>query len=313
MRTLQNSECLNAAELLAVDMRLGPSDRVWGVPRGGIPSSYLVSAVSGARVVNKPENATVIIDDLLDSGSTANRYTALYPNHRFGALFAKDHFTTRSYALQRAGQVHFGTAVDNQWLVFPWEDADAQGDVISVKDTVTRMLQYIGEDPNREGLLETPERVVKAWGEWFKGYKQSPEEFMKTFEDGAEQCDEMVLLTDIPIYSHCEHHVTPFIGVCHVAYLPNGKIVGLSKIARVVEVFSRRLQVQERLTNQIADCLQTYLQPLGVAVVVKAKHFCMATRGVKMPNVDTTTSALRGVFHNDSAARAEFFSLIRGI
>lgn len=178
-----------------------------------------------------------------------------------------------------------------------------------VRNMISEILGYIGDDPNREGLQETPDRVIRAYDEWFAGYRQDPADLFKVFEDGAEGCDEMVLLTDIPVFSHCEHHITPIVGVAHVAYIPNKKIVGISKIARVVDLFSRRLQVQERLTNQIADAIQEHLDPLGVAVVVRAKHFCMATRGVKMPNVDTTTSALRGVF-KEGTPRAEFLSLI---
>lgn len=180
---------------------------------------------------------------------------------------------------------------------------------------VVDLLHFIGEDPNREGLQETPARVVKAYGEWFAGYKQDPADLFKVFEDGGEDADEMVLLTNIPVFSHCEHHITPIVGVAHVAYIPNQqtrKIVGISKLARLVDLYSRRLQVQERLTNQIANALVEGLDPLGVGVVITAKHFCMATRGVKMPNVDTTTSALRGVF-KEGPARAEFLSLARGV
>ena len=177
------------------------------------------------------------------------------------------------------------------------------------EDAVRTLMSYMGEDIAREGLLETPHRVAKAYGEWFAGYQQDPADLFKVFEDGAEGADEMVLLTDIPVFSHCEHHITPIVGVAHVAYIPKDKIVGISKLARVVALFARRLQVQERLTNQIADAIQNHLDPLGVAVVIRAKHFCMATRGVKTPNVDTTTSALRGVF-KEGTPRAEFLSLI---
>lgn len=180
---------------------------------------------------------------------------------------------------------------------------------VAAEECVRELLKFIGEKPGREGLQETPARVVKAYGEWFAGYKQDPADLFKTFEDGAEGADEMVLLTDIPVFSHCEHHITPIVGVAHVAYIPNGKVVGISKLGRVVDLFARRLQVQERLTNQIADAIQTHLDPHGVAVVIRAKHFCMTTRGVKMPNVDTTTSALRGAF-KEGAPRAEFLSLI---
>lgn len=176
---------------------------------------------------------------------------------------------------------------------------------------VVRMLHHIGENPQREGLRETPSRVVRAWAEWFSGYNTDPHALLATsFEDGSENVDEMVLLTNIPVQSHCEHHITPIIGVAHVAYIPQGRIVGISKLARVVDAYARRLQVQERLTNQIADAINEALRPQGVAVVIRATHFCMATRGVKMPQVDTTTSALRGAFKDRAEARSEFLSLI---
>lgn len=297
---LTHDQCLRAAK--AISQSFPISSKVFGIPRGGVPAAYLLASKGlNYTVVEDPGQADVILDDLADSGSTMDRYIRDYPGRYYAVLFKKNRAITTSPLI-------VGKHVGDQWLVFPWEKSDT-GET-SAQDAVVRMLQAIGEDPSREGLRETPARVVKAWGEWFKGYSQDPASFMKTFEDGAEDCDEMVLLTDIPIYSHCEHHVTPFIGVAHIAYIPRGKIVGLSKIARVVEVFSRRLQVQERLTNQIANCLQDYLDPLGVAVVIKAKHFCMATRGVKMPNVDTTTSAMRGVFLTKPEARAEFMGLI---
>lgn len=185
------------------------------------------------------------------------------------------------------------------------------GTVFTPQWLVRQMLAHIGDDPTRGGLIDTPDRVVRAWGEWFAGYGIDPLALLaKDFEDGAEKADEMVLLTNIPVQSHCEHHITPIIGLAHVAYIPSGRIVGISKLARVVDAYSRRLQVQERLTNQIADAIQEVLDPVGVGVVITAKHFCMATRGVKMPDVDTTTSALRGVFKDRPEVRSEFLSLI---
>jgi len=174
---------------------------------------------------------------------------------------------------------------------------------------VRSMLGLIGDDPTREGLMDTPNRVVRAWAEWFSGYGQDPAVLFKTFEDGA--TDEVVLLTNIPVHSHCEHHITPIVGHAHVAYLPGTRIVGISKLARLVDVFARRLQVQERLTAQVADTIEEHLEPRGVAVIITAHHFCMGTRGVKMPQVATTTSAMRGVFREEVAARAELFSLIQ--
>lgn len=175
---------------------------------------------------------------------------------------------------------------------------------------VAGMLRHIGENPNREGLRETPARVVKAWGEWFAGYSADPMAVLKTFEDGAELCgDEMVLVRDIQFYSHCEHHMAPFFGKAHVAYIPDQKVVGLSKLARVVDIYASRLQVQERLTNQVANAIETTLHPKGVAVVVEATHFCMCSRGVNKQGSTTVTSALRGAFH-EPAARAELFTMI---
>ncbi len=304
---ISNAYVRQAVEALILASGILPGAKIYGIPRGGVAPAYLLAGMIDGRVVNSPSEANFIIDDLVDSGATMTRYARQYPNTPRGALFWKGHHRLANTCA--FGSFHVGLQAVDQWLVFPWEESEDHD--TSAEDAVVRMLQAIGDDPNREGLLETPRRVVKAWGEWFKGYGQDPADFMKTFEDGAEGCDEMVLLTDIPVYSHCEHHVTPFIGIAHVAYIPNGKIVGLSKIARVVEVFSRRLQVQERLTNQIANCLEDHLKPLGVAVVIKAKHFCMATRGVKMPNVDTTTSAMRGVFLTKPEARAEFMGLIK--
>ena len=184
-------------------------------------------------------------------------------------------------------------------------------DPFNVGQTAVRqVLECIGEDPDREGLQETPARVARSWGELFRGYTEDPAKHLKLFADGADGCDEMVLQTDLPVMSHCEHHMVPFIGVAHVAYLPKGKIVGLSKVARVVDGYSRRLQVQERLTTQIADCIQnSVLSPYGVGVVIEAQHYCMCMRGVKIPGAWTTTSKLTGAFRQPEV-RAEFLSLV---
>ena len=176
---------------------------------------------------------------------------------------------------------------------------------------VKDMLGFIGEDPSREGLLETPSRVVKAWDTWFGGYGKDPQSVLKVFKDGAEGADELVLETNIPVYSHCEHHLAPIFGVAHVGYIPSGNIVGLSKLVRLVDIFARRLQVQERLTNQIADAIVEGLKPGGVGVVLQCRHLCMESRGVKASGVVTTTSALRGFLHEQHEARAEFIDLIK--
>ena len=173
---------------------------------------------------------------------------------------------------------------------------------------VQTLLERVDPNPHREGLRETPLRVVKAFDEWFSGYGTDPSNILKSFEDGAEGCNEMVVMTDIPVQSHCEHHIAPFVGTATVGYLPDGRIVGLSKLPRVVNIYAKRLQVQERLTNQIADAILTNLKPKGVGVIIRCEHFCMATRGVHAPGVWTTTSALRGVFLLPEV-RAEFLAL----
>ena len=180
----------------------------------------------------------------------------------------------------------------------------------SMADAVHTLLKGVGEDPEREGLLLTPERVAKSLRFLTKGYRQDPEQVLKQAVF-TESYDEMVLVKDIDIYSMCEHHMLPFFGKAHVAYIPDGKIVGLSKIPRVVEVFARRLQVQERLTQQIRDAIQNVLNPRGVAVVIEATHMCMVMRGVEKQNSVTTTSAMSGEFMSNQSTRSEFLRLIR--
>jgi len=178
------------------------------------------------------------------------------------------------------------------------------------EDAIRVLLRWAGEDPNREGLLDTPKRVVKAYGDWFSGYQEEPREFLaRTFEEVAGY-DEMIVLRDIEFESHCEHHMAPIIGRAHVGYLPAGKVVGISKLARVVETYARRFQVQEKMTAQIARCIQDVLQPIGVAVVVEAKHQCMTTRGVHKTGVSMVTSKMLGSFRTDPMTRAEFLDVI---
>ncbi|WP_397607503.1 GTP cyclohydrolase I FolE [Silanimonas sp.] len=175
---------------------------------------------------------------------------------------------------------------------------------------VRTLLRWAGDDPAREGLVDTPLRVARAWREWFSGYTLDPDAYLaRTFEE-VEGYDEMVVLRDIPFESHCEHHLAPIIGKAHVGYLPGGKVVGISKLARVVEAYSRRLQVQEKLTAQIADCIERVLQPRGVGVVIEASHECMTTRGVHTRGVSMVTSTMRGLFRDDARTRAEFLAFV---
>ena len=175
---------------------------------------------------------------------------------------------------------------------------------------VKTLIAWAGDDPEREGLIETPKRVVNAYKEFFQGYKMDPVEILsKTFEE-VDGYDEMVLIKNIRLESHCEHHIVPILGKAHVAYMPNKRVVGISKIARLVDIFAKRLQIQETLTAQIAETMQQVLKPLGVAVIIDAAHQCMTTRGVHKPESSTVTKKMLGVFNDNQALRSEFFELI---
>ena len=178
------------------------------------------------------------------------------------------------------------------------------------EEAVRTLLRWAGEDPTREGLIDTPKRVTRAYGDWFSGYAVDPSEYLRrTFEEVAGY-DEMIVLRDIEFSSHCEHHMAPIIGRAHVGYLPTDRVVGISKLARVVEGFSRRFQVQEKLTAQIAHCIEDVLKPRGVGVVIEAAHQCMTTRGVRKSGVTMTTSQMLGSFREDERTRAEFLNII---
>lgn len=178
------------------------------------------------------------------------------------------------------------------------------------EEAVRTLLRWAGDDPAREGLLDTPSRVVRAYEEFFDGYGEDPVDMLsRTFEE-TEGYDEMVVLRDIPFESHCEHHMVPIIGKAHVAYWPTERVVGISKLARVVETYAKRLQIQEKMTSQIANAINDVLKPKGVAVVIEAGHQCMTTRGVHKPGVAMITSRMLGIFKEERAARSEFFSYI---
>ena len=179
------------------------------------------------------------------------------------------------------------------------------------EEAVRTLLHHCHEDPHREGLLDTPARVRRAYGDWFSGYGVDPRHLFRTFAVGSDFVDEMILVANCPVFSHCEHHMTPFFGLAHIAYIPAERVLGLSKFARLVEIFARRLQIQERLTGQIADVLMANLMPVGVGVVLECRHLCLESRGVRARGAVTTTSALRGALLEKPAARAEFFSLVR--
>lgn len=191
-------------------------------------------------------------------------------------------------------------------------ESNVRGDVTrsEVEEAVRKLIVWAGEDPEREGLVDTPRRVVKAFEEFFSGYSIDPTEYLaRTFEE-TDGYDEMIVLRDIAFISHCEHHILPVIGKAHVAYLPNKRVVGISKLARVVEAFAKRLQIQERMTAQIANAIEEALQPRGIAVVIEAEHQCMTTRGVMKPGVSMVTSRMLGAFREDAKTRLEFESII---
>ncbi len=178
------------------------------------------------------------------------------------------------------------------------------------EEAVRTLLLWAGDNPDREGLVDTPARVARAFEDWFSGYAEDPLKYLKrTFEE-VEGYDEMIVLRDIEFESHCEHHMAPIIGHAHVGYLPNNKVVGISKLARVVEAYARRLQVQEKMTAQIANCIQDVLQPKGVGVVIEASHQCMTTRGIHKTNVSMVTSTMLGAIRKDEKTRAEFLQMI---
>jgi GTP cyclohydrolase I len=253
--------------------------KYYGVPRGG----QIVAGMTGAAV-DTIEEADVIIDDLIDSGATEERY--------------------KKYKKPFLALIDKRIELQGEWLVFPWEEQEGDTEE-TVEDNVRRLLQYFGEDSTREGLLETPKRFIK----FFKEFLNPPKWNCTTFE--GEGYDEMIVQTNIPFHSLCEHHIAPFFGTGTIAYIPNKRIVGLSKLARTLETYARRLQNQERITMQVADFLWKELEPRGVAVQLSAKHMCMEMRGVKKHDTYTTTTKLIGIFKTDSSARQEFLNAIK--
>jgi GTP cyclohydrolase IA len=273
------------ARLREVDTQ---KNTVYGVPKGGM---IITSFLKKAQVTHSPEEANIILDDLIDSGRTKEIYKTRFPNIPFFALFDK----RKEY--------------QNQWLVMPWE-ADHPGEQTdSIQQNIVRQLQYIGEDPNREGLKETPNRIVRSWKEIFAGYNQDPSDLLTTFS--TDGCDQIVLLKDIEMFSMCEHHLLPFWGKAHIAYIPGDRVIGISKLARVLDVYARRAQIQERIGEQVTMALMKYLQPQGAACVIEAVHLCMRMRGVSKQGSTMVTSSMKGVFFTQAKARQELLELIR--
>lgn len=293
-----NEQALQVAlDIIAKERIHNDTILAYPVPRGGYQAFSMVATHlrdHGIRLVCSPLlGAQLVIDDLIDSGATLAKVQA-----------------------EAGRKINFYALVDKRgggldaWITFPWERSGLESE--GIQENIRRLLQWIeGGGTVREGLAETPARVAKAYDRWFGGYGKDPESVLKVFEDGAERVDEMVVVRDIRFYSHCEHHMAPFFGTATVAYIPDGKIVGLSKIARLVDIYARRLQVQERLTTQVADALFKALAPKGVGVILKARHLCIESRGVESIDSTTVTSALLGVFKSEESTRNEFMQFAK--
>lgn len=272
---------------------------------GAIPLLYLLKQRwSRLDITRDPEEADVVVDLCYDTGSVCRAWHEQFPSK------AKSFYVLIDKA-------HEPSDFKGKWVVFPWEIQKTEEvvleprsiDQVMNENVISQLLfNVIGEQP-RGGLVDTPSRVVKAWKEWTAGYGVDVKALLKTFDDGGDNYDQMVIVKDIPIYSHCEHHLAAIFGTCTIAYIPDGKIVGLSKLSRLADVFSRRLQVQERITSQIADALFDNLAPKGVGVLIKARHMCMESRGIRQQGHITITSALRGCIKNEADTKAEFMKL----
>lgn len=302
MLTLTHEQYTKDIDKLYNELRLvmPPNiQKVFGIPRGGMyPAAMLAQKLRFPLVFNPNEidGDTVVVDDLVDSGETMRRFMSDGKGGFFAAVYLKGEV--------KDGRIVVGCAIPSgEWIVFPDETGGG------IEENFRRTLEYIGEDTRREGLVETPKRMRRAYDEIFAGYKTDPKELVKTFVQGS--CKEMVILKRCEFYSTCEHHFFPFFGHCSIGYLPNDKVIGVSKLARLLDCFSKRMQIQERMTAQIADFLMDELGAKGVYVVCEGVHFCMTSRGIRKQDASMVTSAIRGVFEENAQARAEFLQLIR--
>ena len=292
------AECRHAAEEMAdrLAARKLSMSSVFGVPQGGLFPAMVVSERLGIPLTSEPEyGRTMIVDDLVDSGSTLIKYA--------NQGFVVDACYRKPWSPATIAPKAIET---DKWIAFPWER-----DHGAPTDAVVRILQHIGEDPSRDGLLDTPKRVIKAMTELTSGYKLDPADVLSTTFDVSH--DEMIVVRAVPFSSLCEHHMLPFHGHATVAYIPaaGGRIVGLSKLARLVDMYARRLQVQERMTDQIAEAVDKYLSPVGVGVIVTASHTCMSMRGIQRSG-EMVTAKMIGAMRDKAEARAELMVLHGG-
>jgi len=269
-------------------------DKLFCIPKGGlIVGQILAKELCAEYTIEEEEitDKTLIVDDLIDSGKTLSNVA--YAGRDVAVLYRKP----------TSPKVDYFVEEKTGWIDLPWEKKDKD-----FEDLIVRLLEHMGEDPAREGLVGTPDRVKRMYEEIFGGYKQDPNKHTKAIFECSN--DNMVVIKDIDFWSHCEHHMVPFFGKCHIGYIPDGKVLGLSKFARIVEVFARRLQIQEGLNDQIAEFLFETLKPKGLIVVMEGSHLCMVMRGVKKINSTTLTSSIHGLF-KEQAVRNEFFNLIK--
>jgi len=272
-----------------------PENTVYGIPKGGM---ILTAFLDHAVVTHIPSEATIFLDDIIDSGKTMKLYVEKYPGTPFHAL------------INKVGSKEDYLKYSNYWVVFPWEVDHPGEQEETIEENIIRQLQYIGEDPNREGLKETPARIVRSWDEIYSGYNKNPKDILTTFTD-YNGYDQIVLLKNFEFFSMCEHHMLPFFGKAHVAYIPDKKVIGISKLARLVDIFARRLQIQERIGEQVTTTLMKELQPLGAACIIEASHLCMRMRGVNKQHSIMVTSSIKGAFMTDPTAKEELMQLIK--
>jgi len=264
---------------------------LFGVARGGIIAAVLVARELEKLKISSilgmaPNYADYIIDDVIDTGNTRKKYENC--KAEFMALVDKEKESK------------------NIWISFPWERMT--GDVGPVNN-IRRLIEYIGDDPNREGLKATPNRIIRSYEKLYGGYDQEPMDVIKVFED--DNCDEMVVIKNIQFYSTCEHHMLPFFGKAHIAYIPKGRVIGVSKLIRILEIYTRRLSIQERIVQQVTKALEDHLHPRGAACILEAQHFCMTARGVEKQDAIMVTSSLTGSFKESIETRNEFLKMIR--
>lgn len=308
---MPNKKHIRWNQLIAAAKWLGSTihdhgfDYIYGIPTGGALVAGLIHQLyPDKKIVDEKPNPIMkdevaIVDDLIDSGSTLRPFM----KDGFSCFVAYGKKHSPLTMLKEDPKVIYET--DN-WLVFPWDKSEDAGP----HDAVIRLIEFIGDDPNRVGLVETPNRIVRAYDELFAGYKMNVKDIFKTFDEG--RYDQIIICKDIEFYSMCEHHMMPFVGKAHVAYIPSkdGHLLGLSKLARLVDVFAKRLQIQERIGDQVTKSLMEYLKPQGAACIIEAQHFCMCMRGIKKQNSRMITSSMKGVFMDNPAARAELNSLL---